>query len=147
MTFCKQVSIEESYKQISDILYEKIDTYSDKIAGYFFNVFSLSQNTRELIFNQFYEKYPEDQKLKSIEGDGNCTYVLENLILNGVDVFEAKYPFSLVEHNYALNIQTEMPEEVKVEGLKREDLANKSPNIIKLSDKEFQHDSNVLTEN
>ena len=67
--------------------------------------------------------------------------------MNGVDVFEAKYPFSLVEHNYALNIQTEMPEEVKVEGLKREDLANKSPNIIKLSDKEFQHDSNVLTEN
>lgn len=107
------VSIEESYKQISDILYDKIETYQDKIAGYFFNVFSLQSETRESIFNQFYTKYPEDEKLKALEGDGNFGYIFENLILNGIDVFEAKYPFALVDKHQALNISTDMPEDYK----------------------------------
>ena len=91
------VSVEESYKIISDIIYGKIDEFAEKISGYFFNVHSLTPATRHNIFDQFYNKYPEDEKLRMIESDGNPVSVLENLILNGIDLFEAKYPISLAE--------------------------------------------------
>lgn len=70
------VSIEESYKIISEIIYAKIDEFADKISGYFFNVHSLTPDTRHNIFNQFYDKYPEDEKLRMIESDGNPVCLL-----------------------------------------------------------------------
>ena len=144
------ISIEESYKIVSDIIYSKIDEYSEKVAGYFFNVFSLAQQTRKSIFDQFYGHYPDDQKMRMLEGDGNLAYVLENLILNGIDVFESRYPHILTEQNKALDIQTSYPEDYKSEEITEEEfmeLLSKTPKTIELKQKEFQNDSSILCEN
>ena len=144
------VSIEESYKIVSDIIYSKIDEYSEKIAGYFFNVFSLTQKTRKSIFDQFYGHYPEDKKMRMLEGDGNPAFILENLILNGIDVFESRYPHILTEQNKSLDIQTELPEDYKADDISEEEfveLLSRSPKTLDLKQKEYQNDSTILSEN
>lgn len=146
------ISIEESYKQISPIVYEKIEEFEDKISGYFFNVHSLTKSTRNKIFEQFHEKYPEDEKIRVLESDGNPVAVIENLVLNGVDLFEARYPIDLVDKNLAIGFETEMPEgwvnEESKEGLTQERLIGfeKQPKTIDLLDKKYRKDSSLLTE-
>ncbi|CAI2368515.1 unnamed protein product [Moneuplotes crassus] len=146
------ISIEESYKMISPIIYEKIEEFSSSISGYFFNVDSLKAQTRYMIFNQFYEKYPEDTKLRVLESTGNPVNVLENLLLNGIDLFEARYPIDISERNLCLDIQTQMPEEWRNEETKEEFTSEsllscvKKPKTLDLSDKAFRKDSTVLTE-
>ena len=77
------ISVEESYKIVSDIIYAKIDEFGPKISGYFFNVYSLTPNTRYGVFKQFFEKYPDDDKMKMIESDGNpvFTWAIGSLML------------------------------------------------------------------
>jgi hypothetical protein len=43
-----------------------------------------------------------------IEGTGDPIYVLENL-WNGIDLFEAPYPFELANQHKALTFSSEMP--------------------------------------
>ena len=146
------IGIEESYKIISDIIYGKIDEFANSISGYFFNVFSLTSQTRHNIFNQFYEKYPEDEKLKMLESDGNPVSVLENLILNGIDMFESRYPIAISEENLCLNFQTEMPsdytneENKEVFSAERLLSITKTPKRINLIGEEYKKDSGILTE-
>lgn len=146
------ISIEESYKMISPIIYEKIEEFSSSITGYFFNVHSLKAETRNAIFNQFYEKYPEDTKLRVLESTGNPVTVLENLLLNGIDLFEARYPIDISERNLCLDIQTQMPEKWSNEETKEEFTnesllsCEKQSKTLDLADKAFRKDSTVLTE-
>lgn len=147
------VSVEESYKILSEIIYGKIEEFAHRISGYFFNLHSLTPKTRSAIFDQFYERYPEDVKLRVLEGEGNPMQVLENLLLNGVDLFEASYPFRLVEQGLCLDIQTTCPEEYKMEEIKGKDeifemlTQKRQPKTLNLADAKFRDDSSPLSEN
>ncbi|CAI2368726.1 unnamed protein product [Moneuplotes crassus] len=145
------ISIEESYPKISPIIDEKISQFGEKISGYFFNTHSLKPQTRLGVFQKFYERYPTDEKLRVLESSGNPTEVLENLVLNGIDLFEARYPIDVSEKHHCLAFDTEMPNEwrstpVDTEFIK-ESLSNptKTPRTLDLSRSEFRKDSTVLT--
>jgi hypothetical protein len=100
---------------IGQSVIDHIATLQDKISGYFFNVFSLGEQTRNKIFKQFYSAFPDSDKLRMIEGDGHPLYVIKNLLFNGIDMFEASYPFDLVEKGIALclNFDSKTYEESK----------------------------------
>jgi len=84
------ISVEQSYQLIGQHFMDKLTQVRSKVAGYNFNLFSLEQQTRDKIFDQFYSEFEDSHKLRMLEGDGHPAYVIRNLI-NGVDLFEVSH--------------------------------------------------------
>lgn len=107
------VAIEPKYPKVSDILFTHFEDHADKLSGLFFQISSLSISKRQTMFDLFRQRVKGtaiEGKLRVAESHGDPISILAD-ILNGVDLFESSFAYTMANTHKALVFDTVMPED------------------------------------